>query len=402
MSDQPLVSIIIPVFNGEDYLNEAIESALNQTYKNIEIIIVNDGSTDKTERIAMSYQKKVRYYYKKNGGVASALNFAIKKMRGAYFSWLSHDDYYIPYKIEHEMEAIEYGKKDAIVYSNFSLLEQEKHIFSIYKIEDYYSEKERNNGILMLTQSMISGCTLLIPISHFKQVGIFNEELQTTQDYDMWFRLFRRTKLIHVSENLVVSRIHATQGSKTIKSFGKEREELFLNFLKNLSPLEQQEIWGDEYTCLQNFSDFFETNSMKKGYEYVRQSLSRYKEPKDIFEKQYSAKIQILSPGNSMLSRIAIMGAGIQGKKVLRMLSSREIHVNTFLDNNPEKWGTQVEGIPCTSVKNELNYRENTLVILAGLAFGEMQKQLEKLQFKNIITKMELEGILYKVPPKKG
>ena len=87
------VSIIIPVFNGANYLREAIDSALKQTYENIEVLVINDGSDDngKTEAIARSYGDKLRYFHKENGGVASALNLGIKEMAGEYFSWLSHD-----------------------------------------------------------------------------------------------------------------------------------------------------------------------------------------------------------------------------------------------------------------------------------------------------------------------
>ncbi|MDR1982842.1 MAG: glycosyltransferase family 2 protein [Holosporaceae bacterium] len=90
----PLVSMVTPVYNGSNYMREAIDSALAQTYKNIEIIVVNDGSTDNTEDIALSYGDKIRYFKKENGGVASALNLAIENMKGKYFSWLSHDDAY--------------------------------------------------------------------------------------------------------------------------------------------------------------------------------------------------------------------------------------------------------------------------------------------------------------------
>ena len=103
--NNPLVSIIIPVYNGSNYLSQAIDSALAQTYKNIEIIVVNDGSKDDgaTEKIALSYGDKIRYYAKENGGVSSALNYGIEKMKGEYFSWLSHDDKYTPSKIEDQM-----------------------------------------------------------------------------------------------------------------------------------------------------------------------------------------------------------------------------------------------------------------------------------------------------------
>jgi glycosyltransferase involved in cell wall biosynthesis len=80
---EPLISLIIPVFNGSNFLKYAIDSALYQTYINIEILVINDGSTDKgkTELIALSYGKKIKYFKKKNGGVSSALNLGISKMK---------------------------------------------------------------------------------------------------------------------------------------------------------------------------------------------------------------------------------------------------------------------------------------------------------------------------------
>ena len=98
----PLVSIIIPVYNGENYVAEAIDSALAQTYDNIEIIVVNDGSEDRTDEICKSYGNKIRYFKKENGGTSTALNLGIKNMNGEYFSWLSHDDKYYPNKIKRQ------------------------------------------------------------------------------------------------------------------------------------------------------------------------------------------------------------------------------------------------------------------------------------------------------------
>src|SRR6185295_17389252 len=97
-----LVSIVIPVFNGARYVGEAIESALAQTWPNTEVIVVNDGSDDggATQRAIERYGGAVRVIVKPNGGVASALNAGIAAMRGQWFSWLSHDDLYLPTKIE--------------------------------------------------------------------------------------------------------------------------------------------------------------------------------------------------------------------------------------------------------------------------------------------------------------
>ena len=112
--ERPLITILIPVYNGANYLREAIDSALGQTYENCEVIVVNDGSMDggQTRRIAQSYGTRIRYFEKPNGGVAQALNFGVQQMRGEYFSWLSHDDVLCPAKIEQEWTALKGTEKD--------------------------------------------------------------------------------------------------------------------------------------------------------------------------------------------------------------------------------------------------------------------------------------------------
>ena len=105
---QPKISIVIPAYNASNYLAEAIDCALAQTYPNVEIVVVNDGSRDDgaTERVALSYGEKIRYFYKENGGSSSALNMGIANMTGEWFSWLSHDDLYLPNKIKHQMKLL--------------------------------------------------------------------------------------------------------------------------------------------------------------------------------------------------------------------------------------------------------------------------------------------------------
>ncbi len=102
------VSIVIPVFNAEKYISECIESALNQTYKNIEIIAVDDGSTDKSLELLHRYENKIKVISKENGGTATALNAGIKTIRGEWFKWLSDDDVLYPNCVE---ELIKEAKK---------------------------------------------------------------------------------------------------------------------------------------------------------------------------------------------------------------------------------------------------------------------------------------------------
>ena len=108
MMYSPKISIVIPAYNASNYLAQAIDSALAQTYPNTEILVINDGSRDDgaTETVALSYGEKIRYFSKENGGSSSALNMGIANMTGEWFSWLSHDDLYVPHKLEKQIQYI--------------------------------------------------------------------------------------------------------------------------------------------------------------------------------------------------------------------------------------------------------------------------------------------------------
>ena len=127
MITSPLVSIIIPIYNGSNYCEQAICSALNQTYKNIEVIVINDGSNDDglTRNICQKYSNKIFYYEKENGGVSSALNLGISKMKGEYFCWLSHDDTYTNNKIETQINYM-LSRKYLVSYSDYCLYDIKK------------------------------------------------------------------------------------------------------------------------------------------------------------------------------------------------------------------------------------------------------------------------------------
>ena len=176
----PKISIIIPVYNGSNYMREAIDSALAQTYGNFEVLVVNDGSNDggATREIALSYGDKIRYFEKENGGVATALNLALAQMEGEYFSWLSHDDLYYPNKLTAEMNALlERGDLRAIVYSDYDVWDMDKGEKWPARWLDQYPRECLEKSVFPLIYTLLHGCSLLIHKSHFQRVGIFNEVL---------------------------------------------------------------------------------------------------------------------------------------------------------------------------------------------------------------------------------
>lgn len=231
------VSIVIPVFNGADYLAQAIDSALAQSYGNTEVIVVNDGSTDggATESIARAYGERVRYFCKPNGHVASALNFGIAHMQGDYFSWLSHDDLYHPDKIACQVAAAAREGHGTVLYSYFETLD----VRSGARSAECHHVAPAGFRLWLTRGKLLHGCTLLVPRAAFAKCGLFDESLRTTQDYDMWFRIAAHYRFVHVPRVLVTGRMHAAQGSRGLHDVAqREGDELLRGFVAALSPAE--------------------------------------------------------------------------------------------------------------------------------------------------------------------
>lgn len=213
MKNNSKVSIIIPVLNGENYVKKAIDSALKQTYNNIEVIVVNDGSNDNTDQICKSYGKKIKYIKKENGGVSSALNVGIKNMTGDYFSWLSHDDLYFPEKIEKQITYLNnINKKNVIIFSDYWCMDQNEKLFLNPTIIDDKILEEK--PLYSLLRGCVNGITMLIPKEAFTRCGYFDESLRCTQDYDLWWKMIKKYEFIHIPELITKTRIHKNQDTR--------------------------------------------------------------------------------------------------------------------------------------------------------------------------------------------
>lgn len=220
----PLVSIIIPVYNGANYMKEAIDSALNQTYENIEVLVINDGSKDngETEKIALSYGDKIRYFHKENGGVSSALNLGIREMKGDYFSWLSHDDAYFPEKVSSQIETLKkYNDKNVICYCKSIFIDKNSKEITLKSKNRKLKENTLFNNkeilINLLKYGSMNGCCFLIPKSVFYDNDLqFDEDMRYLQDAYMWYKIFLKNhSLVYVDKSGVKSRVHDKQLTHT-------------------------------------------------------------------------------------------------------------------------------------------------------------------------------------------
>lgn len=249
----PLVSIIIPVYNGANYMREAIDSALAQTYENIEIIVVNDGSTDdgETERIALSYGDRITYYKKENGGCASALNYGISKMNGQWFSWLSHDDVYFPEKVSSAVACIKKYALDSentiVCCGSMSIDAQGKEVISRKGTEEARSFSANEKFSAFMRGGALNGCALLIPKSVLDHVGPFSSDYIYILDWIYWIELaLHGCSFFEYPDVLVKNRKHRQQVSVQKRELlYRETEQFVLQLIDRLTDDEQKliQIW---------------------------------------------------------------------------------------------------------------------------------------------------------------
>lgn len=238
----PLVSIIIPVYNGSNYLAQAIQSAINQSYKNIEIIVVDDGSTESTKlkKIVRSFGNKVSYYRKENGGVSSALNYGIKHMSGDYFAWLSHDDLITPEHIERLVEWYSHeGSDNEIPFSSSFIIDGDgKIMYSMSRDAQFYFSDFK----LSLTRpdynllfGEINGGAIMIPRKAFDLCGLFDEDQRITQERSFWNKISDHYHLINIPFSTSAIRIHKKQVSKKVKMVTDATNKKILEIIDGLS-----------------------------------------------------------------------------------------------------------------------------------------------------------------------
>lgn len=215
------VSIVIPVYNAERYLDECIRSALDQTYGDTEVIAVDDGSTDSSPEILDGYADRVRVFRKENGGTSSALNFGYRRMDGAWFKWLSADDALKPHAVEALAgEARLLGWPDNLIfYARYDFVDERgRRAGRLRNIEPNYNRRsgfERN--AILLHHFYGNGITSMFNRSVFERCGEFNEAIGFGEDYEFWLRccLLHGCRLHLVPRNIARYRVHEAQLTRT-------------------------------------------------------------------------------------------------------------------------------------------------------------------------------------------
>ena len=226
------VSIIIPIYKNIHFLNKSLHSAINQTYKNIEVLLINDGNTIEDKKKIYKIRGKFKQKnisiinIKKNKGVSNALNIGIKKSKGQYISWLSHDDFFNPKKTE---EQIKFLKQKSAKVCSCDFIEINK--IENYKITRSLDQNYFDDQVLsIILNDSLHGCSLLIEKKCFDK-NLFDRRYKHIQDYDLWAKMSEKYMFVHLNKKLLYSLKHTSQSSYIRKDESTVEKLKFYKFL---------------------------------------------------------------------------------------------------------------------------------------------------------------------------
>jgi teichuronic acid biosynthesis glycosyltransferase TuaG len=210
------ISVIMPAFNVESFISEAIESVICQTFTNWELIIIDDGSTDNTSNISKLYEKsdnRIHYIYQANGKQGKARNLGIKNAKGEFIAFLDADDLWIKTKLEIQYNYFLDNKNiDLLFTQGYSKFNDENQYFDI-SIKRLF---DSNDLRLFIEKNQIPILSVLIKTAALNKVSCFEEkdELQNVEDYHLWFKLLNEGfKFASINDRLFFYRIHDKQST---------------------------------------------------------------------------------------------------------------------------------------------------------------------------------------------
>jgi len=282
----PKVSVVIPTYNCAHFLGEAIQSVLDQTFQDFEIIVVDDGSTDNTPEIASAFP--VRYFRQENQGVSAANNRGIELSCGEYVLTLDSDDVLMENALEKGVDVLDRHPEVGFSYGQAYVMDENGHIFRVRKSSfldgsAIVDSKEQVRELLFFNR--ITSSTVIMRRHCLDEVGGFHEELRNFEDRHLFIRLAKRWSVAYIAEPLVKYRVHPNQLHSNVNP--RVAEKAFLLML--------QEVFEDP-----DFAPHLQPWK-SQSYSYSYQRIARYAYGSDMgLARHYFRKALIVYP-QSML-----------------------------------------------------------------------------------------------------
>jgi glycosyltransferase involved in cell wall biosynthesis len=228
----PKVSIIIPAYNAMQYLPQTMASVMKQTYRDFEIVLVDDGSSDHIrEWVETQNISQLRFISQENRGLSGARNTGIRAAKGSYLALLDADDLWEPTKLAKQVQVLDLDQEAALVYTWMALIDEQGALTGRY----YKRREEGDVWKLMLTSNLVGcGSVPLIRRTCLDQVGYFDENLKSfAEDWDLWLRMARQYSFRVVAEALVYYRQRGDSASKDWVAMERSFQIVFAKTFNN-------------------------------------------------------------------------------------------------------------------------------------------------------------------------
>jgi glycosyltransferase involved in cell wall biosynthesis len=288
----PLVSVIIPAYNASKYISETIESVLLQTYPNIEILVVNDGSTDDTEAKTSTFENRIRYFVQDNSGVSAARNAGILSSRGVFVTCIDADDIMHPEKISVQVDFINKNPYIPIVftdYINFSdnKISETSHFHTCQKLMDVLNMNcvgsilESEEALNILVEENFSiGSTPMFNKMALNKVGLYDSFLSQGEDFELHYRFAKHYAIGIIDKVMLYRRLHETNTTRKLsglyKKAGMSRQKI-LQFEENENLRKKLNLWlqqlylsigNNECMINKKMSTIMTIYSLKYGFNF--------------------------------------------------------------------------------------------------------------------------------------
>lgn len=235
------VSVIMSVYNGERFLSESIESILNQTFNDFELVIINDGSTDNTEKILESYNdSRIKVFNQKNVGLTKSLNKAIKLSRGEYIARMDADDCALPERFQKQVNFLDVHTDIGMIGTQNMVIDEQGKVIG----KKRYPVSDNELRKVLIKYNPFLHASVMIKKEVFETVGLYNENKIRGQDYELWFRIAKHFKLANIQENLMLQR---WRGDNTSLLNENEQYRISVNTRLEVINRKQYPLWCTIY-----------------------------------------------------------------------------------------------------------------------------------------------------------
>lgn len=240
MTVQPLVSVITPAYNAARFIRETLDSALAQTYPRVEVIVVDDGSTDETAEILRGYGSRIRYIHQTNQGVSAARNRAIAASHGEIIAFLDADDVWFAEKLALQVEEYVGHPETGMIACGTYYIDEHGVVFDQRKPSKFKSRQQAFKAFLIGNRINGGPSTVIVPKRCLDAVGGFDPMLHGTEDWDLWIRLAQRFSVRSVDRSLSRYRVHLGNFHKNITEMMQGQRAVIRTHRKSMSWLEHR------------------------------------------------------------------------------------------------------------------------------------------------------------------